>query len=424
VGRRHLLGQPGELIVLSLEDLGGDPPLPLAGIGHERPDAGGGVVQRLGELVGDGQDLAAGAAVDGEVEELHLAAVTAREGVGEAEDVGDRRAAPAVDRLVGVADGHHGVAAAEQSRQHDRLRGRGVLVLVEHDDPEPLALGGADLGLLVGQPGGERDLVREVHQPQVGLHPPVGLDELQQLLAPLDGVERLLDRLQPGLAGLAGQLLVPGPLEPAAHLGVVGAHLGGLAQVLVEGAVEGEQPLDDGRRVVGEQDDLARVPVDGARTELVARRVSDDAGVGLVADPQAVVGEQPGGVGVVGGDGRLEDLAVLVLLQHAGHLERAPDLGAQLCGRLGGERQAEHLVGPDLAGDDEVDDPRRHERRLAGAGAGDDHDRLEGRGDGLPLLGRRGVALPHDRLQLLGRADLARGHAVTAPAPLIGQRLR
>ena len=72
--------------------------------------------------------------------------------------------APAVDRLVGVADRRHGVPAGEQPGQHGGLGDRGVLVLVEEHDLEALALQHADVGLLHGEPRAELDLVGEVHQ--------------------------------------------------------------------------------------------------------------------------------------------------------------------------------------------------------------------------------------------------------------------
>ena len=115
-----------------------------------------------------------------------------------------------------------------------------------------------------------------------------------------------------------------------------------------------------------------------AGAELVAGGVGDDPGVGLVADPQAVVGEQAGGVGVVGRDRGLED--VLPLDDHgpveqAGGPQGGGDPVAQLGRGLGGEGQAEHLLGTDLAGRDQPHHALRHQRGLAAAGAGDDDGR-------------------------------------------------
>ena len=70
-----------------------------------------------------------------------------------------------------------------------------------------LALERTDLGLSVGQPGAELDLVGEVHQPEVALEPPVGLDQAEQLLAPAEGVEHLRDRARLVLRVLRPRLL-------------------------------------------------------------------------------------------------------------------------------------------------------------------------------------------------------------------------
>ena len=80
--------------------------------------------------------------------------------------------------------------------------------------------------------------------------------------------------------------------EPCQRLAVDPPYVVGLDQVLAHLAVEVEEVLDDGLGVVAQVGDHAGVPVDDPRAELVARGVGDDPGVRLVADPQAVVGEQ------------------------------------------------------------------------------------------------------------------------------------
>ena len=180
-------------------------------------------------------------------------------------------------------------------------------------------------------------------------------------------------RLRPG--GLQGGL-ERGRLAPleVAHRGVVD-------EVLAHRALEPEQVVHDRLGVVAEQLDLAGVPGDRPDGELVARGVGHHPGVGLVADAQAVLGEQRGGVGVVGGDGRLEDLLVGVggRLPPAvpGRGQAVADASAELAGGLGREGEPEHLVGRDLAGDHEVDDAGGHQRGLAGAGTRDDDGGLE-----------------------------------------------
>ncbi len=377
-------GQPGQLVDGTLVDVGlhaplagdvgGPEPCHLVAVGRE---------QRLGEPVGDVEDAAVGAPVDRQRQPPRLA-VRGGERVGEVEDVGHRGAAPAVDGLVGVTDRHDGVAQAvvgigpgEEPGQHGGLGDGGVLVFIQQHDLEARALQLADLGLVVDEPGGQGDLVTEVHQPQVGLEPAVAADELEQLGPPVDGVDRLGRTLEVGLACLAGLLLLDRALEPSTGLGVDAAYGVLVDEVLAHRAVEGEEVLDGGGGVVGQQLDVAGEALDDAGAELVAGGVGDDPGVGLVADAQAVVGEQGGGVGVVGRDGGLEHVLPLHddrAVEQPGGTERGGHPVAQLGGGLGGEGEAEHLLGPHLARGHQPHDPLRHQRGLAAAGAGH-HDR-------------------------------------------------
>ena len=187
--------------------------------------------------------------------------------------------------------------------------------------------------------------------------------------------------------------------EQRALAGVVRAHLGGVDEVLAHLAVEGEEVLDDVAGRVGELLDRAGVALHRAGGELVAAGVGDQPGVGLVADPQAVLGEQRRGVGVVRRDGRLLDLVVGLVVgagDRAGGrsgsspacAEAVADPLLELGGGLGGEGQAEDLAGRDLAGGDQPDDAGGHHGGLAGAGAGDHDGRLERGGDRRELLRR------------------------------------
>ena len=107
-----LVGEPGQLVDGPLEDVGLDVALPRdLGRAQPRDLVAVGLEQRLGEPVGDVEDASVGAPVDRQRQAARLA-VGGREGLGEVEDVGDRGAAPAVDRLVGVAHRHHRVAEA------------------------------------------------------------------------------------------------------------------------------------------------------------------------------------------------------------------------------------------------------------------------------------------------------------------------
>ena len=128
---------------------------PRRGFGSQRPHLRG-LARRAAaaRCVGGLEDARVGAPVDGERVRRDVGRRRrAGKSCAEPEDVGHRRAPPAVDRLVGVADRGHRVAAAvagvgpgEEPAQHQRLGDRGVLVLVEQHDLELRALGLADLG--------------------------------------------------------------------------------------------------------------------------------------------------------------------------------------------------------------------------------------------------------------------------------------
>ena len=127
--------------------------------------------------------------------------------------------------------------------------------------------------------------------------------------------------------------------------------------------------------------------------------LAEQPGTGLGRQPQGVLADQPAGVGVVRGDGRL-----------AGQHRRAPrpPLGSrssrsrdparrrsrdahpdpELLGGLAGERQAEDLLGEHLPGGDQPDHAGGHRLGLARPGAGDDERRARGRGDHRGLLVR------------------------------------
>ena len=80
----------------------------------------------------------------------------------EAEDVLQLGAPPAVDGLVGVADGEHVVASFGELAQQDVLRQVRVLVLVDQDVREPFRPAVADIGHVVQQPDGGQEHIVEV----------------------------------------------------------------------------------------------------------------------------------------------------------------------------------------------------------------------------------------------------------------------
>ena len=101
-----------------------------------------------------------------------------REVLREVLDVVDAGAAPAVDRLAGVADGHHRMPVAEDPLQQHALRDRGVLVLVEQHDAVARAKVGDDVGEALHDLAGQPDLVGEVEHVAGGLLRPPLHDEV------------------------------------------------------------------------------------------------------------------------------------------------------------------------------------------------------------------------------------------------------
>ncbi|CAM5593648.1 hypothetical protein SGRIM128S_06307 [Streptomyces griseomycini] len=357
--------------------------------------------QGFGQAVGEVQQAAAAAAVLAERLAGGGAAVGVGEVLGEVVEVGDGGAAPAVDRLAGVADGGHRVAGAvaEEAGQQDALGDRGVLVLVEEDHAELVAQGAAHLGDR-GEPGGQGDLVAEVEQVAFAFGGPVAQHEVGEF-APRGG--RLGHLAQVGVGEL-------GVLQGAQQFGVVGAQVLGPHEVFGEFAVEGEEVSDQ----VGEGTGQGRVGAGGlaqdARGELVAGGVGEQAGGRFETDAQAVVGQEAAREGVVGGDHGLARGVVRVdrvRVGDAGLDQCLADAFGEFAGGLVGEGEAEHLFGGDLAGADQPDHAGRHHRRLARSGSGHDHLRGGRRGDAGRLL--RGERDAEELLELIGFGD-ASGH--------------
>ena len=145
-------------------------------------------VEVRGEAVGDLEDAGVGPPVDGQGVGGDVGAPSAAgKSSAEAEDVGDRRAAPAVDRLVGVTDGGDRVAAPALGRgtgeeREDRACATEVSWYSSSSTTRYLARSPPpDLGMVAGQPRGQGDLVGEVHQPEPRLQPPVPPDEAEHL---------------------------------------------------------------------------------------------------------------------------------------------------------------------------------------------------------------------------------------------------
>ncbi|CAM5231377.1 hypothetical protein SBADM41S_11414 [Streptomyces badius] len=404
------VGEPVDLLGVGAQQGAADHAVALgARRGAQRLDALVHRAQRFGEAVGELEETAAAAPVLAEAVAGGGGAVGVREVLGEVVQVGDGRAAPAVDRLAGIAHGGHRVAArsgirtaAEQRREQQPLGHRRVLVLVEEDDPELLAQDPPDLGPGQGQLGGERDLVAEVQQVPAALGGPVPLGEAEERAAGLGG---LGDLAQVGVAELGGG-------QVPQQFGVVRLQRPGPYEVFGQFTVEREQIADQRGEGAGERRIRARGLAQHLCRQLVARGVGEEAGGGLQADAQAVLGEETAGERVVGGDGGLARGVVRVDDVGVGDPrgdQRLADALGQLARRLVGEGEAEDLFGRDLSGADQPDHAGGHHRGLARPGSGHDHLRGGRRDDAGRLL--RGERNPEELLELLGIGD-AWGHPV------------
>ena len=277
----------------------------------------------------------------------------------EAQDIGNLRTAPRVDRLVVVADAAQVVARMSEELEPFVLRRVGVLIFVDQNVAEAIAILGEDFGL------GAED-----HQ------------HVQQQIAEVAGVEGFEPRLIRGVE-----------LGPAA-----GGEGFGFAGVDLVGSPAAVLPAVD------EAGKLARWPA------FLVEVGGDDQ---LLHHPQLIVGVedreiavQPDQLGMgaehLGGD-RMERAEPRHSFQRA-----ARQLGhaiAHFPRRLVGEGDAEDLARPRQAAGDEVGEARGQRRGLAGAGAGEDQHRAFGRQHGLALrrieagevggFGRNGWGLGH-----------------------------
>ncbi len=341
---------------------------------------------RTGQSVRRVQHELAAAPVHGEGVAGRRFAGRGREVPGEVEDVAGRRAPPAVDRLAGVA--HRGdrvatsrcrVRTGEEPAQQGRLRGRGVLVLVEQHHRELPPQRFRHRRHLRGEAGRGGHLVGELHVAQLGL----------QLLVPdhqgrefealgecrLGGLDRRVG-LSPRVAGSVLQRggETAGMVGEPDRVDQVGAQFPGQLQ----------QPLGDrGRPQPGQLGEPRGVGHDAGR-QPVAGGPGDHPGISLDAEHQPVLCHQPAGEGVVGEDQFLPRLDVPG--EHARLTQGDPHPAGELTGGLARERESQHLLGPHLARPDQPHHPGGHHGGLAGAGAGDHDGRRQGRGDRRQLL--------------------------------------
>ena len=313
------------------------------------------------QMRGGGEDMAGGAVIALQADHLGAGEV-----VIEAQDVVDLGAAPAIDRLVVVADaadvfgsrlrrvilgtilgralGNDGCgrdAPLRQQPQPEILRDVRILILVDQNELEAALILAEHVGVLAEQPD-----VFEQQVAEIG-----GVENLQALL------KRLVE-FQPLAVGEGGRL--------------AGRHLLGREPAVLP--------------AVDQHGEHARRPalvVDAFGGEQLLQQPD------LVVDIEnGEVGFEPDQFGMAAQDfhaDRMEGAEPGHALDHAA--DDLADAVLHLARRLVGEGDGEDLAGPGAAGGEDMGDAHGEHAGLAGAGAGQHQDRAVERLDGFALLG-------------------------------------
>ena len=256
----------------------------------------------------------------------------------EAEDVLQLGAPPAVDGLVGVADGEHVVASFGELAQQDVLRQVRVLVLVDQDVREPFRPAFADIGHVVQQPDGGQEQIVEVEGVAGAQRALVHAGEvaLELCILAVAVVARVGHRVH---RVLQDAYLVQQRLGPS-DTGI---------DALFEHAVAQQ------RDAVGAVDDA----VVGGDTDHLPVLAQDGAA-------QAMESRDPDGASVRG-------------------TEQGVDAFFHLAGRLAGEGQGGDRAGGDATVAYQMCDARTDDTRLPRTGPGDDEQRAVRCGHGFEL---------------------------------------
>ncbi len=296
---------------------------------HRTQDATRGPGQRLGEAPGPPQHH-------------HPRGVALRvgEGIGEPQDPAHVGTTEGVDRLVGVAHGHHLRPAGGQSPQQGHLRRVRVLVLVDHDEAQSVTDRSA-AHRVVDQHRGPVDQLGVVQ----------GALEPQRVQVLLEELAHRLPRGDPGAPAHRGH---GAPVQPdRSGAGQQGAYLLGDAP----GADRPGQGLGPAQPTIADRP-REQLPQPG-----VLLGGAEQAGRGQERLRVRMLAQQPVGVPVERAHDR-QRTAAQALADPVGELLRGPTSEGQGQDRLGG-----HRIG-------RVPHPGDHELgqrgRLAGAGTGQD----------------------------------------------------
>ena len=324
----------------------GDPVLHLEPIG----------IVVLDESVGAVEDRLMRAVILGE---HHLSRL--RVTLEEAEDVGDRRTAPLIDRLVVVRDARD-VPVARAEQLHDlELSPVRILELVDEDVLEPSLEPGEHVRSHAQEPEGVDDLVAEVDRTA----------RRHQLL---------VLRVRPGqlqlLRRALGELSVLGRGVRARRQAFrVRRILLGRNVLVLAAADQRDQRLDVSGRIAEGPVALERELKEPVAEENDLLGTVQDAEVGLQPQLERVLTQQPVAERVKRGD-----LDVCVAIGH-----QSVDALLHLRRRLVREREREDLLGARLFLGDEPGDPMGDDGGLARTCAGDDEEGPGVVGDGRAL---------------------------------------
>src|SRR5581483_8729296 len=268
----------------------------------------------------------------------------------EFEEVGDFRAAPAVNALVVVADDAEVAVGGGEMVDEAELGGVGVLVFIDHDVAIFGATGFEGVGVFAEEAQGEEDKIVKVN----------------------------------GVAGVEGALVLEVDVAgEGADIGI-GENLGPFAAVFVA-AQKGEDGVGiDFLALVG---DVAQDLLDGGK--LLGFAVNNK--IALEAEFLDVLAEYAHAQGMEGADGGAARFAIRA---GGAAADQLADTLLHLARGLVGESDGEDVVWSD-AFLDEARDAGSDDAGFAGAGAGEDQDGAFGGFDGLALRRVEGQKIEH-----------------------------
>ncbi len=253
----------------------------------------------------------------------------------------------------------------------------GVLILIEQHDPVLVPQRHPDPRVPKCQRRSDLHLVGEIDHAALAFRVREGLHQRQNplpVLQPLDVVgQSTVQRTALSRARRCGAQRGEQVVQDR------GQRLGA-GQVIGKCTGDRQEPFGDLIRAeVGVQ--VAVPTTDNPSRQLPGTGRGEYSGCRFHPGQRAEIGDEPAAEGVVGRDLRFAGQAAaggeLHQIGADEHSQSAPDPLAQRRGGLAGEGQTEHLLGPDLAGRHQVNNPSGHRLGLSGPGPRDHQRRLQ-----------------------------------------------